>query len=78
METESLHSMASSNCSNPGKFDVVVDYPIPSEEWGHGGRPWSPRSRAILRGLDQRLYRDRDSPKSERRNESVAGQCKMR
>ena len=25
---------------------VVVVYPTPSEGWGHGGRPWSPRSRA--------------------------------
>ena len=33
---------------------VVVVYPTPSEEWGHGGRPWSPRSRATLQGLDQR------------------------
>ena len=33
---------------------VVVGYPTPSEEWGHGGRPWSPRSRATPQGLDQR------------------------
>ena len=33
---------------------VVVGYLTPSEEWGHGGRPWSPRSRATLQGLDQR------------------------
>ena len=33
---------------------VVVDYPTPSEGWGHGGRPWSPKSRAALQGLDQR------------------------
>ena len=46
---------------------VVVVYPTPSEGWGHGGRPWSPRSRATLQGLDQRSYRDRESPKSERR-----------
>ena len=32
----------------------VVDYPTPSEEWGHGGRPWSPKSRAITQGLDLR------------------------
>ena len=57
---------------------VVVDYPTPSKGWGHGGRPWSPRSRATLQGLDQRSYRDRESPKSERRKESVAGQCRMR
>ena len=35
--------------------DVVVVYPTPSEGWGHGGRPWSPRSRATFLGLDQRL-----------------------
>ena len=35
-------------------LNVVVDYPTPSEEWGHGGRPWSPRSRATPQGLDQR------------------------
>ena len=33
---------------------VVVDYPSPSEGWGHGGRPWIPRSRETLQGLDQR------------------------
>ena len=33
---------------------VVVVYPTPSEGWGHGGRPWSPRSRATPQGLDQR------------------------
>ena len=39
-------------CLNP--VVVVVDYPTPSEGWGHGGRPWSPRSRATPQGLDQR------------------------
>ena len=29
-------------------------YPTPSEGWGHGGRPWSSRSRATLQGLNQR------------------------
>ena len=57
---------------------VVVVYPTPSEGWGHGGTPWSPRSRATPQGLDKRSYRDRVSPKSERRKESVAGQCRMR
>ena len=57
---------------------VIVVYPIPSEGWGHSGRPWSPRSRATPQGLDQRSYRDREPPKSERRRESVAGQCRMR
>ena len=57
---------------------VVVGYPTPSEEWGYGGRPWSPRSRATPHGLDQRSYRDGESPKSERRKESVAGQCRIR
>ena len=33
---------------------VVVVYPTPSEGWGHGGKPWSPRSRATSQGLDQR------------------------
>ena len=33
---------------------VVVGYPTPSEGWGHGGKPWSPRSWATLQGLDQR------------------------
>ena len=56
---------------------VVVGYPTPSEGWGHGGRPWSPRSRATPQGLDQRSYRDRESPKSEPSKESVAGQCRM-
>ena len=57
---------------------VVVGYPTPSEGWDHGGRPWSPRSRATPQGLDQRSYRNRESPKSERRKESVAGQFRMR
>ena len=29
---------------------VVVNYPTPSEGWGHGKRPWSPRSRATIQG----------------------------
>ena len=33
---------------------VVVGYATPSEGWGHGGTPWSPRSRATPQGLDQR------------------------
>ena len=33
---------------------VVVVYPTPSEGWGHGGRPWNPRSRATTQVLDQR------------------------
>ena len=33
---------------------VVVVYSTPFEGWGHGGRPWSPKSRATLQGLDQR------------------------
>ena len=57
---------------------VVVGYPTPSEGLGHVGRPWSPRSRATPQGLNERSYRDRQSPKSERRKESVAGQCRMR
>ena len=71
------------SCSEPisGLIDVqavVVIYPTPSEGWGHGGKPWSPRSRATPQGLDQRSYRDRNLPKSERHKESVAGQCRMR
>ena len=38
---------------------VAVDYPIPSEGWGHGRRPRSPTSRATLQGLDPRSYRQR-------------------
>ena len=64
--------------SGPEVIVVVVGYPTPSEGWGHDGRPWSPRSRATPQGLDQRSYKDRESPKSERRKESVAGQCRMR
>ena len=37
-----------------GSVVVVVGYPTPSEGWGHGGRPWSPKSRATPQGLDQR------------------------
>ena len=29
-------------------------YLTPSEKWGHGGKPWSPRSQATPQGLDQR------------------------
>ena len=43
-----------------------------TRRWGHGGRPWSPRSRATPQGLDHRSQRDRESPKSERRKESVS------
>ena len=59
-------------------FLVVVVYPTPSERWGHGESPWSLRSRATPQGLDQRSYRDRELPKSERHKESIAGQCRMR
>ena len=38
----------------------------------------APRSRATLDGLDHNSYRDRESPKSERRKESIAGQCRIR
>ena len=50
---------------------VVVDYPTPSEGWGHGGRPWSPRSWATSQGLDRRSYRDRESRKSEQHKVSA-------
>ena len=33
---------------------VVAGYPTSSDGWGHGGRSWSPRSRATTQGLDQR------------------------
>ena len=46
---------------------VVVGYATLSQGWGHGGRSWSPRGRTTPHGLDQRSYRDRESPKSERR-----------
>ena len=35
-------------------YPVVVVYLTPSEGWGHGGRPWSPRIRATPQGLDQK------------------------
>ena len=57
---------------------VAVDYWTPSEGWGHGGKPRSPRSWATPQGLDQMSYRDRESPKSKELKESVAGQCRMR
>ena len=41
-------------------------------------RSWSPRSRETPQGWDQRSERDRESPKSERRKESVAGQCRIK
>ena len=33
---------------------VVLGYPTPSKGWAHGGRSWSPRSRATLQDLDQK------------------------
>ena len=51
LSTSSLKSIFSS------LFDVVV-YPTLSEGWGHGGRPWSSRSRATLQGLDQRVAKE--------------------
>ena len=75
----SLSPPAYQSCLNASFYVVVVvGYPTPSEGWGHGGGPWSPRSRAPTQDLNQRSYRDRKSPKSERRKESVAGQCRMR
>ena len=59
-------------------INLCCCYSSPSQGWRHGGRPWSSRSQETLQGLDQRLYRDRESPKSEQRKESVAGQCRMR
>ena len=56
------------------KSFVVVGYPTPSEGWGHGGRPSIPRSQKIPRDLDQKSQSDRQSPKSERHKEAVAGQ----
>ena len=41
-----------------GEDAVVVVYPTPSKRWGHGGRSWSPRSRATFQDLDQRSYRN--------------------
>ena len=44
----------------PGKtvdcivYVAVVIYLNPSEEWEHGGRPWSPKNRVTPQGLDQR------------------------
>ena len=38
---------------------VVVVVTRPLGGWGHGGRPWSLRSRATHRGLDSRSYRQR-------------------
>ena len=43
-----------STAENKLKKSSVVVYPTPSERWGNGGRPWSPRSRATPQGLDQR------------------------
>ena len=33
-------------------------YPTPYEGWGHGGRPWSPRTQATPQGLDQRVAKE--------------------
>ena len=51
------------SCGEQAGKVVVVVYPTPSEGWGHGGTPWSPRSRATPQGLDQRSKRDRVAKK---------------
>ena len=56
---------------------VVVGYPTPFKGWGHGRRPWSPRTVQLPR-VWTRGCRETQSPKSERRKESIAGQCRMR
>ena len=48
------YSSTASNVREAFPVVVVVVYPTPSEGWGHGGRPWSPRSRETPQGLDQR------------------------
>ena len=58
--------------------DCCCCFLTPFERRGHGGRPCSPRSLAVLQSLDQRSLREEESPKSERRKESVAMQCRMR
>ena len=60
------------------KVVVVVGYPTPSEGWGHGRRPWSPRSWATPTAWTRDCRETRESPKSERRKESVARQCRMK
>ena len=49
-----LHKTSAQRVTRSREDGVVVDYPTPSEGWGHGGRPWSPRSQATPQGLDQR------------------------
>ena len=53
-------------------------YPTPSEGWKRSRRPCSLRSRATPQRLDQRSLKQKESPKSERLEESVAGQCRIR
>ena len=43
-----------------GSVLLMLLLPDPFPRMGHGGRPWSPRSRITLLGLDQRSYRDRE------------------
>ena len=35
---------------------AVVGYPTPSEGWGHGGRPWSPRAVFIAQFIGSSDY----------------------
>ena len=56
---------------------VVVVYPTPSEGWGHAEDHGAPEIGQLSR-VWTRGRRDRESPKSERREQSVAGQCRMR
>jgi len=52
-------------------------YPTPSEEWGRGGTPRRPNSRATPQGLDQRSKME-VVPKIARRKGSDAGQSRRR
>ena len=84
--------VGSSNCNQARKVSIekkanaavqpcccpaMCCYPTPSKGWGHGGRPWSPRSRQLPKAWT-RGRKETESPKSERRKQSIAGQCNMR
>ena len=56
---------------------VVVGYPPLSRDGGMAGDHGAPEARKLPK-VWIRGRKETDSPKSERRRESVAGQCRMR
>ena len=58
-------------------YVFLLLFPDPFQGMGHGGRPWSPRSRASFQDLDKSSI-ERKSYQSAGGAKSVAGQCRLR